>query len=137
MGGSSVTYLHVNNTWISASGTIANKGYPNGNNVNISSPTTPNANFIFSGCRIFNAWGSGIAASAGHLVISGCSIHNNGRGTAGGHITFPSSSPTFNITGCSIQINGNATLGVGLFIPTSTNNYLVTGNTVRNNGTAN
>lgn len=133
-----VTLLHLNNTWIASSGSVSNGGFPNGNNINTSSVLPAGSNFLLDGCRIYNAYGSGIVANAGEWTITSSSIHNNGKGTAGGHgIDIENANVTnLLIEGNSILSNGNATLGIGVRIVAGVTNFLVANNIIRLNGTS-
>ncbi|QNK57259.1 right-handed parallel beta-helix repeat-containing protein [Paenibacillus sp. PAMC21692] len=133
-----VALLHFNNTWVASSGSKASGGYPNGSNIQHENTSAGLNDIIVSGCRVFNAWGSGIYAKGGRWTITGSSFHNNGRGTAGGHgiMLTDSTVKGANITGNTICDNGNGILGQGIRIHSGVNNYIITSNVVRANATA-
>ncbi len=155
VGPQGVGLLHLNNTWISASGrnVLGNgpntRGFPDGNNFNYRGDATAvpgmaNLNtVIVDGCRIFNAFGSGIAAYAGKWLITGSNVLFNGQGERGGHgLGFLSKDvQEFVINGCSITNNGGAPgetprpLGPGIEVAPGVDNYIITSNIVRDNAT--
>lgn len=155
VGPQGVALLHLNNTWISASGrnVLGNGpntlGFPDGNNINYRGDATaiPGVEYlntvIVDGCRIFNAFGSGIAAYAGKWLITGSNVLFNGQGERGGHgVGFLSKKvQEFVIDGCSITNNGGAPgekprpLGSGIEVAPGVDNYIITSNIVRDNAT--
>lgn len=155
VGPQGVGLLHLNNTWISASGrnVLGNgpstKGFPDGNNFNYRGDATAvpgmeNLNtVIVDGCRIFNAFGSGIAAYAGKWLITGSNVLFNGQGERGGHgLAFLGEKvQEFIVSGCIISNNGGAPgekprpLGPGIEVAPGVDNYIITSNIVRDNAT--
>ncbi|WP_309252396.1 glycosyl hydrolase family 28-related protein [Paenibacillus spongiae] len=133
-----VALLHFNNTWLASSGTTASGGYPNGNNLHYENTSAGLNDIMMSGCRVFNAFGSGVYSKGGKWTITGSSFHNNGRGASGGHgiILTDSTVQGANISNNTISLNGNSTLGQGIRIHTGVNHYILTGNLVRGNPTA-
>ncbi|MFC0394720.1 glycosyl hydrolase family 28-related protein [Paenibacillus mendelii] len=133
-----VALLHFNNTWLASSGSTASGGYPNGSNLHYENTSTGLNDIIISGCRIFNAFGSGVYSKGGKWTITGSSFHNNGRGTGGGHGIILTDVTVLgaNIANNTISANGNATLGQGIRINTGVNNYILMGNIVRGNASA-
>ncbi|WDM22651.1 glycosyl hydrolase family 28-related protein [Paenibacillus polymyxa] len=132
-----VVYLHMTGTWIASSGSVSSGGFPNGNNIQTTSVQSGRMDVIMIGCRVFNAYGSGLVLNAGRWTITGCSVHTNGRGAAGGHgvnVINPNVSSLV-LNGNSIINNGNSTLGIGVLITSGVSNYIVTNNNVQNNGT--
>lgn len=157
VGPQGVGLLHLNNTWISASGrnVLGNgehtKGFPDGNNFTYRGdadaiPGMENLNtVIVDGCRIFNAFGSGIAAYAGKWLITGSNVLFNGQGERGGHgLGFLGEDVNeVVINGCIVSNNGGAPgeeprpLGPGIEVAPGVANCIITSNIVRDNATGN
>ena len=151
VGPNGVNLLHLNNTWISASGrnVLGNgpdtKGFPDGNNFVYRGDTDNSGlnTILVDGCRIFNAFGSGIAAYAGKWLITGSNILYNGQGERGGHgIGFLTDKVAeFVINGCIVSNNGGSDparpLGPGIEVAAGVDNYIITSNIVRDNATGN
>ncbi|MEQ7008266.1 glycosyl hydrolase family 28-related protein [Actinopolymorpha sp. B17G11] len=154
----SVALLHLNNTWVSASGRNVfgtpdpppSDGFPRGNNINYRSDpdaAAPNRRglntVIVDGCRIFNAYGSGIAAGSGKWIITGSNVLYNGLGKNGGHgIALLGDQVSEAIINANIvSDNGSPEgepsrqLGEGIHIGPGVRNYIVTHNIVRDNAT--
>ena len=155
----SVALLHLNNTWVSASGRnvfgtpdpAPSDGFPHGNNLNYRGdldaepPGRRGLNtVIVDGCRIFNAYGSGIAAWSGKWLVTGSNVLYNGLGANGGHgiALLGDHVGEALINGNIVSDNGapdgepERPLGEGIHIGAGVRNYLVTSNIVRDNATA-
>jgi hypothetical protein len=152
-----VALLHLNNTWLSASGRNVfgtpdpppSDGFPHGNNINyrgdpVGEPARRGLNtVIVDGCRIFNAYGSGIAASSGKWLVTGNNVLYNGLGKNGGHgialLTGQVSEAI--ISGNIVSNNGSPDgeaarpMGEGIHIAPEVNNHIITNNIVRDNAT--
>lgn len=137
IGTGGVHLLHLNNTWIASSGAddAESLGYPEANNLNVQEDGV--GRVIANGCRIFNAFGSGIVAESGQFTISGCDIFANGRGADGGHgvALLGEGIEDTSVVGNTITDNGSNELGEGVHINEGVNNYVVAANIIRNNGT--
>jgi hypothetical protein len=153
----SVALLHLNNTWVSASGRNVfgtpepepSPGFPYGNNINYrgdpdARPGRGGLNtVIVDGCRIFNAYGSGIAAYSGKWIITGSNVLYNGLGEQGGHgiALLGEQVGEAVITGNIITNNGSPDgeptrpLGEGIHIAPGVRNYIVAHNILRDNAT--
>ena len=154
----SVALLHLNNTWVSASGRnvfgtpdpAPSDGFPHGNNINYRGdpdaepPSRHGLNtVIVDGCRIFNAYGSGIAAWSGKWIITGSNILYNGLGKNGGHgIALLGNQVSEALINANIVSDNGAPdgeparpLGEGIHLDRELRNYLVTNNIVRDNAT--
>ena len=154
----SVALLHLNNTWISASGRNVlgtpepppTDGFPDGNNINYRADPDAGRDggrglntVIVDGCRIFNAFGSGIAASSGKWIVTGSNVLYNGLGKRGGHgiALLGEQVGEALISGNIVSDNGSPDgeptrpLGEGIHIAKDVRNYIVTNNIVRDNAT--
>ena len=136
-----VSVLHFWNTWVASSGG-STKGYPEGVNILAHPGGVDNpSSVIVSGCRIFNALGSGIVAQAGAWTITGCAIEFNGNGSNGGYgilLDGPGVSDVV-ISGNSIRHNNApggtpGPTGAGIHISQGVDHYIITSNVVRHNG---
>lgn len=136
---SGVVLLHLNNTWVSASGSDTPAGgYASGNNINTSSTQDPDFKVLMDGCRIYNAYGSGVVINNGAWIINDCFIHNNGKGTDGGNgvMVLNSNASDLVFSSNNITTNGNTANGTGIYVTANTDNYIITNNLIRNNGLA-
>lgn len=140
-----VAVLHFNNTWLASSGRPNTKGFPDGANIHVRKGGITNVpSVIVDGCRVFNAFGSGIEAYSGAWTITGSDIEFNGLGDNGGYgilLGDPSVSNVV-ISGNNIRHNGTPagqkprTLGEGIHVARGVNDYIITSNIVRQNASA-
>ncbi|MBN9155801.1 MAG: right-handed parallel beta-helix repeat-containing protein [Microbacterium sp.] len=137
-----VYVLTFQNTWFGNSGFDQKAGHPEGCLIRVHPGGILHpSNVTVSGCKMFNAYGSGIFAESGAWTITGSDISLNGQGAAGGYgvILGAGASGTV-ISGNSMHTNGNypsaKPVGVGIKIASGVNDYIVTSNSVIGNGTA-
>lgn len=137
-----VNILHLNGTWVASSG-LATQGHPDGANIRVHRGSVVNpVTVLATGCRIFNALGSGIVTESGSWNIVGCSVEVNGRGDHGGYgIVFDDASVSdVLVSGCTIRYNGESPQGStrptagGIRIDPHVRGCLVTSNIVKSNG---
>ncbi len=137
-----VYVLTFQNTWFSNSGFSGQAGHPEGCLLRVHPGAILHpSNVTVSGCKMFNAFGSGIFAESGAWTIVGTDISLNGQGAAGGYgVLLDSATSGTVISGNSIRTNGNyptaKPTGVGVKISAAVNDYVVTSNNLTGNATA-
>ncbi|WP_317175705.1 glycosyl hydrolase family 28-related protein [Halomontanus rarus] len=136
VGPNGVHLLHFNNTWLASSGHDDPDagGYPEANNLYLDEGFP--GRVILNGCRIFNAFGSGVVARAGQLTVSGCDVFHNGIGPDGGHgIALLGEVADTTVVGNTITHNGTDELGEGVRVGEDVDDYVVAANVIRENAT--
>lgn len=133
--------LTFQNTWFSNAGYGLN-GHPDGAllRAHPGSILHP-SNVTVSGCKLFNASGSGIHAESGAWTITGNDISVNAQGVNGGYgILLAGGATQSVISGNSVRTNGIypevRSLGVGIQIDAGVDNYVITSNLLTSNATA-
>lgn len=137
-----VYILTFQNTWLSNSGFDQKAGHPDGCLIRVHAGGILHpSNVTVAGCKIFNAYGSGIFAESGSWTITGSDISLNGQGAAGGYGVILSGAATGTVISAnSIRTNcaypSPLPVGVGVKIASGVNDYIVTSNNLTSNGTA-
>ncbi|MCU1439276.1 MAG: hypothetical protein JWP85_273 [Rhodoglobus sp.] len=133
--------LTFQNTWFSNSG-YGGAGHPDGAllRAHTGSILHP-SNVTVSGCKMFNAAGSGIYAESGAWTITGNDISINAQGVNGGYgVLLTGGASQSVISGNSVRTNGIypelRPVGVGIQIDAGVDNYVITSNLLTSNATA-
>jgi hypothetical protein len=133
--------LTFQNTWFSNAG-YGLTGHPDGALLRVHPGAILHpSNITVSGCKMFNASGSGIYAESGAWTITGSDISVNAQGANGGYgILLTGGATQAVISGNSVRTNGIypsvRPLGVGIQIDAGVDYYVITSNLLTSNATA-
>lgn len=129
--------LHLDDTWVASCG-LKTTGAHAAYGVRVEPSQQPGATVKITGADIFNHQGCGVGINGGDLTMTGCTVRENGQGSAGGDgVGVYNAAVTANVSGNTIVGNGNSVLGRGVTIAAAALDVLVAANRVQGSGAVN